>query len=154
MTIAHATAGSLRASSPEFLAPMNYHTIVRNQWWEYITQVSGAATQKDVATKTGLDQTAFSRWKTGRTRPSAEHVIQFARGMGRPPTEALVAAGFLTEEEGERAAAGSVASPLATETLLNLLEQRVSFIQTLKPIAEHETRDLIDEVTRRTKAHR
>ncbi len=73
-------------------------------WWSYVERVGKGAAQKDIAERSGIDAGALSRWKTGQTpRPSAELAIQFARAYGRPPTEALVAAGFITEDEAAQA---------------------------------------------------
>lgn len=73
-------------------------------WWSYVERVGKGASQKVIAEESGVDAGALSRWKTGQTpRPSAELAIQFARAYGRPPTEALVAAGFITEEEAGQA---------------------------------------------------
>jgi transcriptional regulator with XRE-family HTH domain len=69
-------------------------------WWDYVVRVSGTSVQKSIATKSGIGETAFSRWKQGKNLPpEALTVINFARSYGRPPVEALVAAGYLTSEE-------------------------------------------------------
>jgi transcriptional regulator with XRE-family HTH domain len=69
-------------------------------WWSYVERIGNYAQQKDIAERAGIDAAALSRWKTELTRrPRAEHVVKFARAYNRPPTEALVAAGFITKDE-------------------------------------------------------
>lgn len=61
--------------------------------------VSGNATQKDIASATGIDQSSISRWQRGATKPRAEAAVAFARAYGRSPVESLVAAGYLSSDE-------------------------------------------------------
>lgn len=68
-------------------------------WWQYVLTVTGDATQKDIASATGIDQSSISRWQRGANTPRAEAVVAFARAYGRPPVEALVAAGYLSSNE-------------------------------------------------------
>ncbi len=68
-------------------------------WWRYVATVTGNATQKDIATATGIDQSSISRWQRGTNTPSAEAVIALARTYRRSPVEALVAAGYLCSGE-------------------------------------------------------
>lgn len=68
-------------------------------WWQYVLTVTGDATQKDIASITGIDQSSISRWQRGTNTPRAEAVVALARGYGRSPVEALVAAGYLSSSE-------------------------------------------------------
>ena len=68
-------------------------------WWRYVVAVTGAATQKDIASATGIDQSSISRWQRGANTPRAEAVVAFARAYDRSPVEALVAAGYLSSDE-------------------------------------------------------
>jgi transcriptional regulator with XRE-family HTH domain len=68
-------------------------------WWRYVVAVTGAATQKDIASATGIDQSSISRWQRGTNTPRAEAVVAFARAYDRSPVEALVAAGYLSSDE-------------------------------------------------------
>jgi transcriptional regulator with XRE-family HTH domain len=68
-------------------------------WWRYVVTVTGNATQKDIASATGIDQSSISRWQRGTNTPRAEAVVAFARAYGRSPVEALVAAGYLSPTE-------------------------------------------------------
>ena len=68
-------------------------------WWRYVVVVTGAATQKDIASATGIDQSSISRWQRGANTPRAEAVVAFARAYARSPVEALVAAGYLSSDE-------------------------------------------------------
>jgi transcriptional regulator with XRE-family HTH domain len=68
-------------------------------WWRYVVMVTGDATQKDIASATGIDQSSISRWQRGNNTPRAEAVVALARVYGRSPVEALVAAGYLSSGE-------------------------------------------------------
>ncbi|GAB7068437.1 helix-turn-helix transcriptional regulator [Mycobacterium hodleri] len=68
-------------------------------WWRYVVTVAGDATQKDIASATGIDQSSISRWHRGTNAPRAEAVVAFARAYERSPVEALVAAGYLSSSE-------------------------------------------------------
>ncbi|MBL3752321.1 helix-turn-helix domain-containing protein [Mycobacteroides abscessus] len=70
-----------------------------SDWWDYVVRVSGTTVQKEMAARSGISETAFTRWKKKRHTPEASHVITFARAHGRPPIEALVAAGYITEKD-------------------------------------------------------
>lgn len=73
-------------------------------------QRTTGSTQKAISDETGVEQTVLSRWKLGRNRPEAQSVVEFARAIHRPPTEALVAAGYL--RAAEVAASIEVVRPL------------------------------------------
>lgn len=81
-----------------------------NEWWAYVQQRTTGSTQKAISDETGVEQTVLSRWKLGRNRPEAQSVVEFARAIHRPPTEALVAAGYL--RAAEVAASIEVVRPL------------------------------------------
>ena len=68
-------------------------------WWTYVERVGGGVAQKELAARSGIEATAFTRWKQGQNRPRAEQVVQFARAYGKAPLEALIAAGYITAEE-------------------------------------------------------
>ena len=64
-------------------------------WAEYVQRVTAGLSQKDIAAATGIDQTGISRWLRGLGMPRAESVVAFARALGRPLLEALVAGGYI-----------------------------------------------------------
>ena len=64
-------------------------------WPEYLRRVTGGATQAQIAERVGLGRLSVCNWLHGKTQPKAETVITVARALGRPPIEALVAAGYL-----------------------------------------------------------
>ncbi|WP_341258210.1 helix-turn-helix transcriptional regulator [Gordonia malaquae] len=77
--------------------------MAENTWWTYVSRITNGASGIQIATLTGLDAGAISRWKSGRASVSAEAAVRLARAVNRPPVEALVAAGFLDAKEVERA---------------------------------------------------
>jgi transcriptional regulator with XRE-family HTH domain len=73
--------------------------VAQATWWRYVATVTGNASQKDIATATGIDQSSISRWQRGTITPRAEAVVALARAYGRSPVEALVAAGYLSSND-------------------------------------------------------
>lgn len=68
-------------------------------WAEYVKRVAPGKTQSELAALAGVDQTGISRWLSGQSVPRVESIIRFARRLGRPPLEALIAAGYITPAE-------------------------------------------------------
>ncbi len=70
-------------------------------WAAYVRRLAGQLTQAQVAMKTGVAASNVGRWiRDEPGLPRAETVIAFARAFGQPPIEALVAAGYLSPEDG------------------------------------------------------
>jgi transcriptional regulator with XRE-family HTH domain len=96
-------------------------------WAQYVRRATQGTTQAQLALVTGVAQTAIGRWLRGETEaPRAESVTAFARAIGKPPVEALVAAGYLTPTEAA---------------------QR---IEINRPLSDYSTDDLLDELRHRT----
>lgn len=76
----------------------HYCVLMPETWWEYVERIAGVVDQKVIAQAAGVTGGQVSRWKKG-DKPGAEPVIHFARCYNRPPTEALIAARFLSEDE-------------------------------------------------------
>lgn len=69
-------------------------------WSQYVSRVAGTYTQIQIAKKSGLSQASVGAWLRGEPGvPRAESVITFARAFNQSPIAALVAAGYLTDEE-------------------------------------------------------
>ena len=68
------------------------------RWWQYIEPVISGMTMRDAAKKAGFNQSAFTRWKNG-AKADPDFVVKFARAFHLNVLEALVEAGFITEEE-------------------------------------------------------
>lgn len=83
--------------------------------------------QTEIAEKTGVAQTAIGRWLRGDTGvPRAESVVAFAKAVGRPAVEALIAAGYL--------------EPCDAGQPVNVVQQS---------IRDFSTDELLDELRRR-----
>ena len=96
-------------------------------WAQYVRRATQGTTQAQLALVTGVAQTAIGRWLRGETEaPRAESVVGFARAIGKPPVEALVAAGYLTPSEAAQ------------------------HIEVLNPLSDVATDDLLEELRRRT----
>lgn len=71
-----------------------------SKWWPYVIKVAGESSQLSIATKAGINPSNITRWKNG-CRPAADIAVAFARAYRRPVLEALVASGYITEDEAE-----------------------------------------------------
>lgn len=89
-------------------------------WPDYVRRLSGTLNQTQVAEKTGMAQSNVGRWLRGeRAVPRAESVIAFARAFHQPAVEALLAAGYLREDDIGK----TVRSPLSEYTIGELLDE-------------------------------
>ena len=68
-------------------------------WADYVRAITAGDNGKTVAEKTGHSPSAVSRWKSGALVPDPRQVVTIARAYSRSPLEALIAAGYLTEDE-------------------------------------------------------
>ena len=82
--------------------------------------------QTEIAERTGVAQTAIGRWLAGKTgAPRAESVVAFARAVGKPAVEALIAAGYLEPADAKEIAnVGQSIREFTTDELLDELRQR------------------------------
>ncbi|MCF3939961.1 helix-turn-helix domain-containing protein [Gordonia tangerina] len=95
-------------------------------YWEYLVRITDGASGVAISRAAQVDAGNISRWKSGKTRPSAEAVVKIARVWKRPPVEALVAAGYLTANEagGTVEIAQSIAD-LGDDELLTEIRKRM-----------------------------
>lgn len=70
------------------------------KWWEYIERglTATGLTQSALADAVGVNRSSASGWKNG-SAPKPATVVAVAEAFGSPISEALVAAGLMTEEE-------------------------------------------------------
>lgn len=95
-------------------------------WWDYVVRVAGTDVQKDMPRDSGISESAFSRWKKGQHTPDSAHVVAFARAYGRPPIEALMAAGVLAEgDAGDVVEVHRGADRLTDDELLAEIRRRM-----------------------------
>lgn len=69
-----------------------------SKWWNYIVHITNGDAQTEIAARAKIQQSSLSRWKGGDP-VRADQAIKVARAYGRPPIEALIAAGFLYRDE-------------------------------------------------------
>lgn len=79
-------------------------------------KVTGGATQTAIAERTGIAQSSVNRWKS--VIPKSENVIAFAKAYRRPPLEALMQAGLVSDEDIELTSAPRDYSELTAEELV------------------------------------
>lgn len=66
---------------------------------DYFRVIAGRDNGRTIAQKTGLGEASISRWMQGKTDPHPRQVVAIARAYGHSPLDALIAAGYLNEEE-------------------------------------------------------
>ncbi|WKK12000.1 helix-turn-helix transcriptional regulator [Rhodococcus ruber] len=95
-------------------------------WWEYVNRVSTRASQVEIAKAARVDPATVSRWKLGKTIPSADSVIAVARHFRRNPVEALIAAGYLDKTEaGTPIELRQSATEISNDQLIELITTRL-----------------------------
>lgn len=101
-------------------------------WWTYFKRIAGTETGRVIAEAAQVSEPQVSRWKTGKNRPDAEALITFARHFGRPPVEAIVAAGYLNADEvGAVVDITRPVGDLANNELLAEVHRRMESVSTL-----------------------
>lgn len=68
-------------------------------WPQYIDATRGTDPNTVIASKVGVDPVTVGRWRAGTHDPKPRQVVEYARAYGLSPLSALVAAGYLTEDE-------------------------------------------------------
>jgi transcriptional regulator with XRE-family HTH domain len=66
-------------------------------WWGYVQDVTGRASQQEIARRMGVAPSSVNRWKSSEPKP--ETVRAFAVAFERPVAEAFIAAGYLRAED-------------------------------------------------------
>ncbi|MDY0891836.1 helix-turn-helix transcriptional regulator [Frigoribacterium sp. CFBP9030] len=69
-----------------------------SSWIDYLRAMAGDDSYADISRRGGVSPATVTRWFQGKS-PDAEQVISLARAYEHPPTDALVAAGYLTPSE-------------------------------------------------------
>jgi len=96
-------------------------------WADYVRSHQGDRTQTDIALLVGVNQSTVSNWMLGKGhRPSADNVIAFAQAVRDNPVAALLAAGYLAEDQVDGVVRVSESlSETSTERLLTELGKRL-----------------------------
>lgn len=100
----------------------------QNRWWVWISDAAGGGTKTAIARTLGVDQSAVTRWSSGKA-PDVYWVVAAARRLGRAPIEALVAGGFITEEEARLRHVQVGVEDLGDDQLLAELARRLGRAQ-------------------------
>lgn len=95
------------------------------RWWKYVEAVAGDVPGREIARTAEFDPSAVSRWKKGE-KPRWDFVLKFARAYKRNVLEALVEAGFLSDEEVNLTEVKVGVEDLTLEELLEEALRRVS----------------------------
>lgn len=98
----------------------------KTSWSRYIDATSGGAYNIAIAKLAGVDAATVGRWRTGAVDPKPRQVVAYARAYGQSPLAALVAAGYLTEDEVGMPVASPRAYTLDDFSALELAEEVVN----------------------------
>lgn len=99
------------------------YCMTTSRWQQYVGSHL-RSNQSELAEKAGVNAATLSRWLSGKSRPSPEQVIQFARGVRESPVQALVMAGYVTPDEARMEVKDLRLSDLDEVVLLNELLDR------------------------------
>lgn len=93
---------------------------------DYLEEISGGATQSEIAKAAEVQQSSVSRWRRG-SAPSPDAVAKLASHFGRPFPEMLYRAGLITEESAQalRIGAGTSLSDFQNAALLREIARRM-----------------------------
>jgi hypothetical protein len=101
-------------------------------WPEYVRRHSRNAPLKDIGERITVHPGTIGRWlgtgDTSPTRPDGDQVVKFARAYGRPPVEALIAAGYLKTHDvadNEVIELGAALSDVSADELLAEVRRRI-----------------------------
>jgi transcriptional regulator with XRE-family HTH domain len=98
--------------------------VTDSTWWAYVQRVAGPVQNTQIADRVGIDKSAITRWSRGN-RPEADFAVRFARGYGRPPAEALAAAGYMSTDEAGLHEVPATLEALTSEQLAAELLERI-----------------------------
>lgn len=68
-------------------------------WPEYLSAITDGAPGARIAEKTGIPESTISRWFSGKAEPRPKQVLVVARAYNQHPVQALIAAGYLDEDD-------------------------------------------------------
>lgn len=108
-------------------AKMQQSESVNEALKDHLTAITNGASWRAMATQAGLEPSTLKRQLDGE--PKVQTVVAICRAYGRPILPALVAAGFITEEEAFGMAVGAQLK-LATEQ--QLVEEMLSRVVAAK----------------------
>lgn len=78
-------------------------------------------TQQELATRMDVARNAVNRWCNGRIRPNPDTATRIALALNLPPTDALVAAGYMETVDDEREQIANLVRYLPKERLPDAL---------------------------------
>lgn len=97
------------------------------EWSRYVRRCVGDLSAKEVAARTGISESTVGNWLRGErfTRPDLWRVRDFARVLGRPVPQALIAAGFDESDFATGVPTKPDPSALTTDELIAELRSRI-----------------------------
>ncbi|OHD15083.1 MAG: hypothetical protein A2Y38_26090 [Spirochaetes bacterium GWB1_59_5] len=113
-------------------------TTTTTAWWQYIEEglERNGLNQSHLADTIGLNRGGMSQWRNGGVAPRDKQIIRaVAEALGTSVLEALVAAGYLTQDEWE---AERNATPIEERTDEELLQELLRRAQKRRPSPQPE----------------
>jgi transcriptional regulator with XRE-family HTH domain len=113
--------------APRYAAGMRNGDAAAEAWSRYVRRCVGDSSAKEVAARTGISESTVGNWLRGErfTRPDLWRVRDFARVLGRPVPQALIAAGFEESDFAPGLLTKPDPSALTTDELLAELRRRI-----------------------------
>ncbi|WP_425279156.1 helix-turn-helix domain-containing protein [Corynebacterium bovis] len=100
-----------------------------SEWWEYLAQIRGDISDRQLARRLGVTPTTVSRWKKGMP-PDAGIAAHAARVCGGSVLAGLVAAGIITADEaGLRQGDQPSLADVPVRALLEEIERRINQLE-------------------------
>ena len=107
------------------------------EWSAYLQQVLDLRGMKGAHLSKALnlnERTTVSRWLRGKNGASTDMAVRVAVALGRPPLEALVAAGHVTMEASQLTYLPADAAQFSDAELLMALERRLAELRRAVPM--------------------
>lgn len=104
-------------------------------WTRYLRATAHPDNDTVIAGKVGVSSSTIGRWRSGDIDPKPRQVVAFARAYGKSPLAALVAAGYLSEEDLEGDLTLRLASDLDEVSTLQLVDELRTRIEVMNDYA-------------------
>lgn len=91
--------------------PVHNRTMSDSNFIDYLERVTGRTSRRGIAEKSGIPPSTFvgtmRKVEDGLVKMPMEHIVAICRAFGTPLLPALIAAGYITQEEADDIVSGS-----------------------------------------------
>lgn len=96
-----------------------------SEWFDTLARDRGFETDASVARTLGIQQSVIKRWREG-SAPSVDNLRKVSHRLSVPMQQAMIAAGYLTEDEAAVVTIPADPSTLTNDQLMAELARRVA----------------------------